>query len=129
VKTVADLRDHAFISYVADLAFSRELLYLERTISNASANLCSTSVIAQYYAALQGNALAILPCFMAEPNPLLESILPAEILVTRHFWLCCREDLRKLRRITSLWDYLRAAADENKPLMMGESSEMKYVEP
>ncbi len=65
VNTIADLRDHAFISYVADLAFSPELLYLGRTIPNATVNFCSTSVIAQYYAALQGNALAILPCFMA----------------------------------------------------------------
>lgn len=119
VNTVADLRDHAFISYVADLAFSRELLYLDRTVPNATANLCSTSVIAQYHAALQGNALAILPCFMAEPNPLLEAVLPDEVVVTRHFWICCREDLRKLRRITSLWDYLRAAADENRGLLMG----------
>jgi DNA-binding transcriptional LysR family regulator len=127
VKTVADLRDHAFISYVDDLVFSRELLYLERTIPNASAHLCSTSVIAQYHAVLQGSALGILPCFMAEPNPSLVSILSDEIVVTRHFWLCCREDLRKLRRITSLWDYLREAADENQGLLMGESSEMRFV--
>jgi DNA-binding transcriptional LysR family regulator len=128
VKTVADLRDHAFISYVADLAFSHELLYLDREVPNATANLCSTSVIAQYFAALQGNALAILPCFMAASNPSLIPILPDEIMVTRHFWLCCREDLRKLRRITSLWDYLRAAADQNKPLLMGEAAHMQYVE-
>jgi DNA-binding transcriptional LysR family regulator len=128
VKTVSDLRNHAFISYVADLAFSNELLYLDRTIPDAKANLCSTSIIAQYYAALQGDALAILPCFMAEPNPLLVPILPDEVVVTRQFWLCCREDLRKLRRITSLWNYLRAAADENRPLLMGESAEMRYVD-
>jgi len=128
VKAVSDLRDHAFTSYVTDLAFSNELLYLDRAIPNANANLRSTSVIAQYHAALQGDALAILPCFMAEPNPLLVPILPDEVVVTRQFWLCCREDLRKLRRITALWNYLHAAADENGPLLMGESAEMRYVE-
>jgi DNA-binding transcriptional LysR family regulator len=128
VKTAAALRDRAFISYVEDLAFSGELLYLDRTIPGATANLCSTSVIAQYHAALQGNALAILPCFMAETNPLLVSILPDEVAVTRHFWLCCREDLRKLRRVTSLWDYLRAAADLNRGLLMGEEKGMKFLE-
>ncbi|MFX1765196.1 LysR family transcriptional regulator [Paraburkholderia sp. A1RI-2L] len=129
IRTAADLRHHAFISYVADLAFSHELLYLERTAPNVTASLCSTSVIAQYHAALQGSALAILPCFMAEPDPRLVAILPDEIVVTRRFWLCSREDLRKLRRITSLWDYLRAAADANQALLMGESSEMHYIEP
>ena len=129
IRSAADLRQHAFISYVADLAFSHELLYLERTAPNVTANLCSTSVIAQYHAALQGSALAILPCFMAEPDPRLVPVLGDEVVVTRRFWLCSREDLRKLRRITSLWDYLRAAADANRPLLMGESPEMHYVEP
>ncbi|WP_321866555.1 LysR family transcriptional regulator [Paraburkholderia tropica] len=128
IRSAADLRHHAFISYVADLAFSHELLYLERAAPNVKANLCSTSVIAQYHAAVQGSALAILPCFMAEPDPRLVSILPDEIVVTRRFWLCSREELRKLRRITSLWDYLRAAADANQPLLMGQSPDMHYVE-
>ncbi|ABE36166.1 bacterial regulatory helix-turn-helix, lysR family protein [Paraburkholderia xenovorans LB400] len=128
IGAVADLRNHAFIDYVADLAFSHELLYLNRTIPNVTARLCSTSVIAQYYAALQGNALAILPCFMGAPDPRLVPILPEEIVVTRHFWLSSREDLRKLRRVASLWDYLRAAADANRPFLMGESREMHYVD-
>ena len=63
------------------------------------------------------------------PHPRLVPILPDEVVVTRRFWLCSRDDLRKLRRITSLWDYLRAAADANRPLLMGESPEMHYVEP
>ncbi len=129
IRSAADLRQHAFISYVADLAFSHELLYLERSAPNVTASLCSTSVIAQYHAALQGSALAILPCFMAEPDPRLVSILPDEVVVTRRFWLCSREELRKLRRITSLWDYLRATADANQPLLLGESQKMHYVEP
>ncbi|POR52154.1 LysR family transcriptional regulator [Paraburkholderia eburnea] len=129
IQSAADLRQHAFINYVADLAFSHELLYLERTAPNVTTSLCSTSVIAQYHAALQGSALAILPCFMAEPDPRLVSILPDEVMVTRRFWLCSREELRKLRRITSLWDYLRAAADANQALLSGESPTMHYVEP
>lgn len=128
VRTTGDLRHHAFISYVEDLAFSHELLYLERSAPNVTANLCSTSVIAQYHAALQGEAIAILPCFMAEPDPRLVRILPDDVVVTRRFWLCSREDLRKLRRITSLWDYLRAAADANRALLMGDSIEMQYVD-
>jgi len=128
IRTTSDLRHHAFINYVEDLAFSHELLYLERSAPNVTASLCSTSVIAQYHAALQGEALAILPCFMAEPDPRLVRILPHDVVVTRRFWLCSREDLRKLRRITSLWDYLRAAADANRALLMGESIEMQFVD-
>ncbi|PLZ00104.1 LysR family transcriptional regulator [Burkholderia sp. WAC0059] len=129
IRSTADLHHHEFMDYVEDLAFSHELLYLNRTIPNVTARLCSTSVIAQYHAALQGRALAILPCFMATPNPALVSILPDEVVVTRHFWLSSREDLRKLRRIATLWDYLRATASANQPLLMGASAEMRYVDP
>ena len=128
ISTVTDLRDHAFISYVDDLAFSMELLYLERTVPDATSTLRSTSVIAQYFATLQGRALAILPCFMAAQHPLLVPVLPDEVVVTRQFWLSCREDLRNLRRVAFLWDYLRAAAEANRALLMGEASEMCYVE-
>jgi hypothetical protein len=37
------------------------------------------------------------------------------------------EDLRKLKRITLVADYLRACADLNRPLLMGESQAMAYL--
>jgi DNA-binding transcriptional LysR family regulator len=127
-KTV-EIRGHAFLNYVTDLVFSPELLYLDRAIPNAKANFCTTSIVAQYHAALQGTALAILPCFMAEPDPGLVAVVPEQISITRHFWLCCREDLRKLRRISALWDYVRLAAEINRPLLMGEGSIMAFPPP
>ncbi|MFM0228131.1 LysR family transcriptional regulator [Paraburkholderia dipogonis] len=128
ITDVGSLRSHSFISYVDDLAFSYELLYLQRAIPEATSTFRSTSVIAQYFAALQGHSLAILPCFMAAPQSQLVSVLPDEVGVTRCFWLCCREDLRKLRRITAVWDYLRAVADRNRSFLMGESQDMVPVE-
>lgn len=127
IAGVGDLAAHTFISYVDDLAFSSELLYLERAVPGATAGLRTTSVIAQYFAALQGGGLAILPCFIAAQQPALVPVLADEVVVTRCFWLTCREDLRKLRRVTALWDYLRAAADANRALLAGESGELRFV--
>ena len=42
------------------------------------------------------------------------------------FWMYCREDLRKLKRITLLWDYIRAVTEQNQALLMGESREMLF---
>ena len=81
----------------------------------------STSVIAQYQAALCGHALAILPCFVAEPDPRLVALLPEQIQITRQFWLYYREDLRRLRRITLVTDYLRACTDANRDFLLGET--------
>ena len=46
-------------------------------------------------------------------------VLPDEIDITRQFWMYCREDLRKLKRITLLWDYIRNVTERNAPLLMG----------
>ncbi|WP_233838485.1 LysR family transcriptional regulator [Paraburkholderia sp. ZP32-5] len=125
-SNMQDLRRHKYLNYVTDLAFSPELLYLDRTIPDATANLSTTSIVAQYHAALQGKALAILPCFIAEADPRLSAVFPDELVITRRFWLCCREDLRNLRRISALWDFLRETAELNRPFLLGESPVMKF---
>jgi DNA-binding transcriptional LysR family regulator len=126
IRSMRDLSRHHFASYIDDLAFSPELLYLERAIPGAVSRWRSTSVIAQYHAALQGRTLAILPCFMAAPEARLAPVLADEIQVTRAFYLSCREDLRKLKRITAVWDFLRSVAEINRALLMGEARDMQW---
>ncbi|TLX61542.1 LysR family transcriptional regulator [Stutzerimonas nosocomialis] len=128
IHGVADLAGHCFNTYVDDLAFSPELLYLERVVPGAISTLRSTSVIAQYQATLQGRALAILPCFMAAPDSRLVEVLPDELAITRHFWMFYREDLARLKRITLVARYLRACAEQNRGLLMGETSRMTFCE-
>ena len=83
-------------------------------LPTATAHLRSTSVIAQYVAAQQGRGLAILPCFLAAQDPRLVPVLPGEVEITRQFWMYCREDLRKLKRITLLWDYIRDVTERKR---------------
>ncbi len=128
IRHSRDLAGQRFISYVDDLAFSSELLYLANLLPNASANLRSTSVIAQYVAARQGRGMAILPCFLAAQAHDLLPVLAGEISVTRQFWMYCREDLRKLKRINLLWDYIREVTELNKPYLMGETVELRFAE-
>ncbi|MNO98411.1 hypothetical protein D3C76_901560 [compost metagenome] len=72
--------------------------------------------------------LAILPCFLAAQDPNLIAVLPEEVDITRQFWMYCREDLRKLKRITLLWDYIRAVTEQNQGLLMGQSRSMLFAE-
>ncbi len=127
IASSRDLAGHRFISYVDDLAFSSELLYLANLLPNASASLRSTSVIAQYVAARQGRGMAILPCFLAAQASDLVPVLAGEINVTRQFWMYCREDLRKLKRINLLWDYIREVTELNTAFLMGETHTQKFA--
>lgn len=127
VSRSSDLKGRRFISYVDELTFSKELRYLEDVVPGSDVVLRSTSVIAQYQAALQGEALAILPCFMAAQDPRLVPLLVDEVAVTRSFWIYCHEELRTLKRITTLWDYLRDAAQRNQALLQGKAGELRHV--
>ena len=128
IRQTSDLDGQPFVSYVDDLAFSSELLYLANLLPGASANLRSTSVIAQYAAALQGRSMAVLPCFLAAQDPRMVAVLPDEVALTRHFWMYCREDLRKLKRITLLWDYIREVTEMNGPFLLGETRDLRFVD-
>ena len=55
-------------------------------------------------------------------------MLPEEINITRQFWMYCREDLRKLKRITLLWDYIRSVTEQNQALLMGQTREMHFAD-
>ena len=117
-----DLQGHRFINYVDDLAFSAQLLYLDEMVPGATSSLRSTSVIAQYHAALQGRALAILPCFVAAGDPRLVAILPDELSVVRQFWMSYSEDLRRLKRVTGVAAYLAERARANEAFMLGTNT-------
>ena len=110
IRSQADLADHTFIGYVDELLFSERLRYLEDLLPASKVILRSTSVVAQYHAALQGQSLAILPCFIAAQDPRLTPVLEQEVEITRSFWMYCHEDLRKLKRVNVLWEFIRKSA-------------------
>lgn len=122
ISSVDDLKAHDFIHYVEALAFSPQLLYLNDIVANARSRLRCTSTLAQYHAALQGRALAILPCFVAEQDPRLVAVLADTVRITRHFWLSYSEDLRRLKRVTEVAHHLIEAAHRQKHWLMGELS-------
>ncbi|MEL0028774.1 MAG: LysR family transcriptional regulator, partial [Perlucidibaca sp.] len=121
IRRREDLAGHRFISYVQDLAFSPQLLYLDEVAPAARSTLRSTSVLAQYHAAVQGRALAVLPCFVAGNDSRLVEVLPGQVSVTRQFWMSYSEDLRRLRRVTRVAAYLSERARARESFLLGEA--------
>ncbi|WP_323011676.1 LysR family transcriptional regulator [Castellaniella sp.] len=116
----SDLSHHTFIGYVDELLFSDRLRYLDDWVQASQVVFRSTSVLAQYQAVLGGQALAILPCFLAAQDSRLAPVLNADIHVSRSFWMYCHEDLRQTRRVMAIWDYLKQAIKLNQDLLLGE---------
>ncbi|NYT85551.1 LysR family transcriptional regulator [Pollutimonas harenae] len=127
IRKKTDLAEHTFIGYVEELLFSDRLRYLDDIVANSRVIFKSTSVIAQYHATLQGESLAILPCFMAAQDPRLQAVLEDDIVVTRSFWMYCHEDLRHSRRVMALWDFLKKSVQLNQALLRGEAGTLRYL--
>lgn len=128
IAQIADLRDHDFIGYVDELVFSDELRYLETLARRERIVFRSTSVNVQYTAAALGGGLAVLPCFLASPDPRLLPVLDGEVVFTRTFWIYCHEDQRKLRRVRVLWDFLRDSAEANRDFLLGDAPSMRFLD-
>ena len=127
IEKLEDLEKHAFIGYVDDLVFSEELRYKENIAPEAFRAFRSTSVIAQYTAACSGQALAILPCFLAQQSQDLVPVLSDSINITRSFWLVAASEQRHVARVSALWTYLRECIEPNKDFLMGKTRQMHWI--
>ena len=113
-----DLRHHAFISYVDDLLFTKELQFLDQLYPPERFAFRSTSITAQYEAVRAGAGLAVLPAFLADRDPVLARVLPAEARFTRTFWMSMPAESKHLARMQAVWAFLKeTVVGEAKQLM------------
>lgn len=113
-----DLRRHAFVSYVDDLLFTKELQFLDALHQPERFAFRSTSITAQYEAVRAGAGLAVLPAFMADRDPLLLRILPEEARFTRTFWISMPAEAKHLARMQAVWGFLREIVKERQALLL-----------
>ncbi len=113
-----DLRHHAFISYVDDLLFTKELQFLDQLYPPERFAFRSTSITAQYEAVRAGAGLAVLPAFLADRDPILARVLPTEARFTRTFWMSMPAEAKHLARMQAVWGFLKETVrDEARKLM------------
>lgn len=105
-----DLVHHAFIGYAEDFIFSPELDYIPLLLRDLRPSLRSSNVIAQLHATVGGAGLCVLPCFMARREAGLARVLPADIRLTRSFWLISHAELRGLARVRMTLDFIEREA-------------------
>lgn len=117
--SVAELSKHAFIGYINDLLFSKELDYLDEVGSPERVVLRSTSLYGQMQAAVAGAGIAILPAFMASREPRLQVLMPDQVSIRRTFWMMMPVDIKDLARMRAIWDYIRLGVEGDQDLLLG----------
>ena len=73
-------------------------------------------MIAQLNATIAGFGIAVLPHFMATAHPELRPVLPAEISISRTFWLLMHADSKDLARIRAVADYIYETVERERAL-------------
>lgn len=120
INSRSDLERHRFVSYVDDLVFSKDLLFLDEIAGSGSVGVRSTSVLAQQEAIAAGAGLGILPAFTADQDTRLSLIMPTQIRFIRTFWMLMPIELKDIARMRVTWDFLREKAEREQGRLMGQ---------
>lgn len=120
INSRSDLEKHRFVSYVDDLVFSKDLLFLDEIAGSGSVGVRSTSVLAQQEAIAAGAGLGILPAFTADQDSRLQLIMPTQIRFIRTFWMLMPIELKDIARMRVTWDFLREMAEREQNRLLGQ---------
>jgi len=121
IRSREDLAEHRFVSYVDDLLFSKELLFLDG-IADPRPHRHGFLLRQQAGAAQPDRAgIAILPAFSADADPRLRLLLPEEVSFTRTFWMLMPIEFKDLARMRTTWDYLKEMAQQNQGRLLGQA--------
>ncbi|WP_313296158.1 LysR family transcriptional regulator [Diaphorobacter sp.] len=112
-----DLRHHAFVNYVDDLLFTKELQFIDQLHQPERFAFRSTSISAQYEAVRVGAGLAVLPAFLADRDPILSRVLPQEAEFTRTFWMSMPQEARQQSRIQAVWEFIKQVTAKEQDLL------------
>ena len=83
--------------------------------------LQSNSFLALYEATKLGQGIVPLPCFVADPDPLLQRCLAPPDDLSSEIWVLTHPDLRKTARIRAFTDFLVPALKKQTSLLEGSA--------
>jgi DNA-binding transcriptional LysR family regulator len=104
-ETLDDLAHHRLVGYVDDLLYTASLNYTGEFLRHWRSTLSVSSAMGQTEAVRAGAGIGILHAFMAIGDDRLVPVLPHQV-VKRAYWTVMHEDLRGLRRIGVVSDFL-----------------------
>jgi len=117
IKSMADLEQHRFVSYIDDLLYDQRLRFLEEFSPKLETCFRSSTIIAQMHALKAGAGIGVLPYFMAHTEPGLVAVLPQQY-IEREFWLQVNPDSRQLARVRATIDFIVTEINDQSRLFL-----------
>jgi len=114
-QSLADLGQHRLVGYVEDLLYTASLDYTAEFLKDWRSTIAVSSSMGQTEAVRAGAGIGILHDFMARGDARLVPVLPAHRL-TRSYWTVLHEDLRGLRRVALVSDFLTEIASRDRAI-------------
>ena len=106
IKSLKDLNNHNFVSYVDELIEFPELNYLKEINNKLNVVFSSNSLRSQLHAVKKGVGLGLLHSFIARNHQDLVPVLPNLVNIKREYWLVVHENLYNLQRIKAVTSFL-----------------------
>ena len=111
IAHMSELAAHRFAGYIDELLLSPQLNYLDEIEPRPRGAVAASGMLAQSEAVRGGLCVGVLAHYLAR-DPALVRLFPQEAAWTRTFWLATHADWYRLRRIRTVWDYLRRSVEE-----------------
>lgn len=124
-QKVSDLKRHAHIGFDESLAGRSDVQTLERMFEKENIVHRSNSFVGQLEAAKMGVGMAMLDCFLAEPEPSLCRVLPGKLHHDMDVWLVTHAEVGRSARIRVLFDHIAEAFISDTRLFQGLSQDAK----
>ena len=115
--SVAELEKHAFVDFIDELVHVQENRWLSDILRPNATMFRSTSLVAQYMCACEGQAIAMLPSFVAANNPDLVAVMP-DLFTVRDIWMSVHQDLLHIARIKAVTGYLKKNVERDRDFLL-----------
>ena len=118
-RNAAELGEHDLIGWDEPSQQVRAAEFLAETTPGGAVVYRSNSLVNQLVAAREGMGLALLPCYLGDPEPaLVRAFAPLQEL-SRELWLVTHADLKRTARIRAFFDVVGEGLGREKSLLEG----------
>lgn len=118
-KSVADLAAHPLLGFDDSLAKTAEVKWLERARAGRPFAMRSNSTNTLLAGVRAGLGVALLPCFVADPEPDVVRVLGQHVEVTRDVWVVVHREMARVPRVRAVASFLGDVVRKEQRLLMG----------